>query len=119
MSITKIILGLSLLFSTYSYADDEPRTKEYLHSSGIAYCLSKAERYKEEASIAMEGYFQIGDHSVQAQNQVRKYIDQQIQKRLDGYQGSRMSAYLMRCLEISYSEEYREQIDYALKHYNE
>jgi tryptophanase len=119
MSITKIVLGLSLLFSTYSYADDEPRTKEYLHSYGIAYCLSKTERYKEEASIAMGGYFQIGDHSIQAQNQVRKYIDQQIQKSLDGYQGSHLSAYLMRCLEISYSKEYREQVDYVLDHFKE
>lgn len=119
MNITKIILGLSLLFSTYSYAQDEPRTKEYLHSHSIAYCLSKAERYKEEADIAMGGYFQIGNHGIKTADDVEQYIDQKLKEDLGRYKDASMPAYLMRCLVISYSKEYREHIGDALKHFKD
>ena len=119
MHITKIIWGLSLLLSSYSYAQDQPRTKEYLHSHGIAYCLFKAEPYKEEAKIAMGGYFQIGSHDVQTADDVEQYMDQKLKEDLAGYKHACLPAYLMRCLEIAYSKEYREHIVDALEHFKD
>ena len=117
---------LALFICNFVYANPidemvyhQKSAQEYLHNYGIAYCLSKAERYREEAGIAMGGYFQLGQHGMDAQKQVEAYIDRQLEERLGGYQSSPMQAYLMRCLEISYSEEYREHIDYVLDHFKD
>ena len=57
--------------TTYASESDDmdhhqKSAQEYLHNYGIAYCLSKAERYREEAGIAMGGYFQLGQHGIDA-----------------------------------------------------
>ncbi|MBU3848377.1 MAG: hypothetical protein H9855_15690 [Candidatus Acinetobacter avistercoris] len=114
MNIKRIICVFSLLLSTSVYAEDQLKSEEYLHNYGIAYCLSHAEHFKEEAGIAMGGYFQLGSHNVDTAKQVEKYIAHQLKTKLDGYQASDLQAYLMRCLEISYSKEYREYILDAL-----
>ncbi|NHB58118.1 hypothetical protein G9F32_08805 [Acinetobacter sp. 194] len=107
--------------STYASESDDidhhqKSAQEYLHNYGIAYCLSKAERYREEAGIAMGGYFQLGQHGNDTQKLVRAYIDRQLEANLGGYKDKKMKAYLMRCLEISYSTQYRNYIKdvYAL-----
>ncbi|AMW77679.1 hypothetical protein AMD27_01375 [Acinetobacter sp. TGL-Y2] len=76
--------------------------------------MSKAERYKEEADNAMGGYFQIGNHGIKTADYVEKYIDQKLKEDLGGYKGVSIPAYLMRCLEISYSEEYRAYVRHTL-----
>lgn len=110
MNIKNIIWTFYLLLSTSIYAEDQLKSEEYLHNYGIAYCLSHAERFKEEADIAMGGYFQLGSHNIDTAKQVEKYIAHQLKTKLDGYQYSDQQAYLMRCLEISYSKKYREYI---------
>lgn len=62
----------------------------------------------------MGGYFQMVTHSIEAQNLIQRYVDQELEIELDEYQDSNFKSYLMRCLEISYSNEYREQITRAL-----
>lgn len=112
----KFAIGLSILLSSSIYADDLSRAQEYLHNDGIAYCLSHSEIYAAEANIARGGYFQLGEHSHEAAKQVQNYIDQALKEALGSYQYSKEKAYLMRCLEISYSTQYRNYIKtvYAL-----
>ena len=113
----KFAVGLSILLSSSIYADDLSRVQEYLHNDGIAYCLSHSEIYANEANIARGGYFQLGEHSHEAAKQVQNYIDQALKEALGSYQYSKeKAAYLMRCLEISYSTQYRNYIKtvYAL-----
>lgn len=115
MRIKRVIWVFNLLLSSSVYAEDQLKSEEYLHNYGIAYCLSHAEHFKEEAGIAMGGYFQLGSHDVDTARQVEKFIAHQLKTKLDDYQDSDLQAYLMRCLEISYSKEYREHILYVLR----
>ncbi len=106
--------GLLILCGGLAQADEKDRTAEYLHNAGIAYCLSKSKSYEYEANIAQGGYFQIGNHSIEAAKLLERYVDQELEVELHGYQDSNIKAYLMRCLEISYSKDYQEQIKRAL-----
>ena len=107
--------GLLILCGGLAQADEKDRTAEYLHNAGIAYCLSKSKNYEYEANIAQGGYFQIGNHSIEAAKLLERYVDQQLGNELNGYKGATISAYLMRCLEISYSAEYQDQVKQALE----
>lgn len=117
LKISQIIAytGLLILFSGLVQASENEKAAEYLHNYGIAYCLSNSDIYAYEAGIAQGGYFQLGHHSVEAQDHIQRYIDQQLEGELDGYKNSNIKAYLMRCLEISYSKDYQEQVKRALE----
>lgn len=114
MNLYKIMMGCFILYSHSSVADPSNEPQEYLHSYGIAYCLSYAEAYKAEAVVAQAGYFQNGTHTIFHQKQVERFIDDQLAFKLTSYQLSQQPAYLMRCLEISYSEEYRTYVRHTL-----
>lgn len=107
--------GLLILCGGLAQADEKDRTAEYLDNAGIAYCLSKSKSYAYEANITQGGYFQIGNHSIESANLLERYVDQQLENELNGYKGATISAYLMRCLEISYSAEYQDQVKQALE----
>ena len=77
--------------------------------------MSKSKSYAYEAGIAQGGYFQRGNHSPETQKLIERYVDQQLKDELGGYKGTLIKAYLMRCLEISYSKEYQEQVMHALE----
>ena len=108
-------IGLLILYGGLAQAEENDRTAEYLHNSGIAYCLSNSKNYEYEANIAQGGYFQIGNHSIEAAKLLERYVDEQLENELNGYKGATISAYLMRCLEISYSTEYQLQVKQAIE----
>lgn len=111
----KILSLLSIIISCNAFAHEQNRSTEYLHHYGIAYCLSKSEIYQQEANLARGGYFQLGEHSLEAQIYIQHYIDEQLDHELGGYQDSDLKAYLMRCLEISYTQAYQAQVNHALE----
>lgn len=91
------------------------KLEEYLHNYGVSYCLSKAKAFSPEAEVAMGGYFQLGHYSMTAQNQVESYINQKLNERLGGYKVYPEPAYLMRCLEVTYNDEYKKLIRQQIK----
>lgn len=114
MHFYKIIMACFILYSSSSIADHNIQPEEHLYGYGIAYCLSYAEAYKPEAVVAQGGYFQNSNHSIFHQKQIEHFIDDQLALKLDSYQLSNQPAYLMRCLDISYSEEYRAYVRHTL-----
>lgn len=115
MQSLKILFLICLFGNTQLSAEEINKNREYLHSYGIAHCLSKSKTYQAEANLAMGGYFQLGNHSIEAQNKVKDFIEQKFIENLDGYKDTDMPAYIMRCLEISYTDEYQEFILKTLK----
>lgn len=91
------------------------KLEEYLHNYGVSYCLSKAKAFTPEADVAMGGYFQLGRYSMAAQHQVEGFINQKLEERLGGYKVFPEPAYLMRCLEVTYSDEYKKLIRQQIK----
>ncbi len=114
MNPRKILFIFMTLINSCLYADEHHRTEEYLHNYGIAHCLSFQKTDQEEGSLAKGGYFQMGEHSIEDQKQIENFIDQQLKINLNSDQYMSTPAYLMRCLEISYSKEYREYVRYIL-----
>lgn len=123
MNPRKILFIFLTFINSCLYADEHHRTEEYLHNYGISHCLSFQKTDQEEGSLAKGGYFQMGEHSIEDQKQIENFIDQQqienfidqqLKINLNSYQYISTPAYLMRCLEISYSKEYREYVRYIL-----
>lgn len=115
--LPKIVGCIGLLISFHGSAQvyENEKAAEYLHHYGIAYCLSKSKRYEYEAGLAQGGYFQLGHHSIDAQKAIEHYIEQQLRNDIGVYKEALIRAYLMRCLEISYSKGYQEQVKLALE----
>lgn len=98
-------------FADVNSVDEQAQAQGYLHNYGIAYCLSHAKSYKEEAGIAMGGYLQLGAHGQFEYRKVKEFVDAQLKQGVGGYQYSDLPAYLMSCLNISQMPEYQVLIE--------
>lgn len=114
MKLKKLSILSSLCLSISVYANDDKKAEEFLHHFGIAHCLSHSNEYKKESALAKGGYFQLGEQSVEDQKQIEAFIDEKLEKNLTTYQISGQKAYLMQCLDISYSKEYQEYVHHIL-----
>lgn len=84
--------------------EDRTNLKNY----GFTYCLSKSS-YKgmvDEAGLAQGGYFQFGNHTESAYQNLRKYVNNYLSKKTSVYKESEKSAILMHCLDMYNLKEY-------------
>jgi hypothetical protein len=95
-------LGVSTL------TKDKTNLKDY----GFAYCLSKTKdtHLNKETSLALNAYFQKGNHDEPAYENLRKYINSYLSKKTSIYQDTEMPARLIHCLDMYNLPEYNRLI---------
>lgn len=107
-----LLLNMQTLFAKTTNNTYQSKAESELQNYGFSYCLSKTydESLREEAVVAMHGYFEMGNHSEEAYANIRSYIDLQLYKTNDVYKISGKKAYLMRCIEVFNSRDYLRKV---------
>ncbi|WP_445116661.1 hypothetical protein [Acinetobacter sp. WZC-1] len=124
MKIIFFILSIFLLNDCYaqtntiaSLTTDESNLKNF----GFTYCLSKADdtALKAEASLAMGGYFQLGNYTEDAYLNIKNHIDKYMAGKNSTYQSTGKPSYLIQCLELynslSYFKKVKKQKEFIIK----
>ena len=106
--IKKLIVIILFIYPAIAISGNRvSETRTILKKWGFAYCLSSNEKLKNEAGLAMGGYFQLGGlDDVAAYVKVRGYFDAYLKKsRLVGQQAGQELT-VMKCLDAYERADY-------------
>lgn len=106
--IKKLIVTILFIYPAMAVSGNKmSETRGILKKWGLAYCLSSNEKLKNEASLAMGGYFQLGGHDDEvAYVKVRGYFDVYLKRsRLIGQQTGQ-ELVVMKCLDAYERADY-------------
>jgi hypothetical protein len=106
--IKKLLVIILLICPAMAISSNKmTETRTILKKWGLAYCLSSNEKLKNDAGLAMGGYFQLGGHDDEAAYvKVRGYFDAYLKKsKLVGQQtGQELT--VLKCLDAYERADY-------------
>jgi hypothetical protein len=106
--IKKLIVIILFIYPAIAISGNKmTETRTILKKWGVAYCLSSNEKLKNEASLAMGGYFQLGGHDDEvAYVKVRGYFDAYLKKNSLVDQQTGQELIVMKCLDAYERADY-------------
>jgi hypothetical protein len=108
---------LFVLFCTISCANAQSykhKARNNLQKWGIAYCMSKTSSESRTNALygnAQAAYFELGSHSDEAYQEIKKFIDEYISIPYQGKEFQDLS--IQKCLDLVHDNAYNSRVKYC------